>query len=45
MGVLELDFKNLNWSDSLVKVIDQTDIVLAADGKYTQCSTCNPRLI
>lgn len=32
MNVMELDFKHLNWSDSLTKCIDQTDIVLAADG-------------
>lgn len=29
---MELDFKNLNWSNALLNAIDETDIVLAADG-------------
>lgn len=36
MGVMELDFKNLNWPTALQAAIAETEIVLAADGK---CST------
>lgn len=33
MSVMELDFKNLNWPKELQTAIDETEIVLAADGK------------
>lgn len=33
MGVLELDFKTLNWNNELETVLNSTQIILAADGK------------
>lgn len=39
MGVLELDFKALNWNNELEIVLNSTQIILAADGKHpTQCN-------
>lgn len=32
VAVLELDFTQLNWSPALQAAIDETDIILAADG-------------
>lgn len=40
MDVLELDFKNLEWSESLSDAIRDTEIVLAADGKFIYASWC-----
>lgn len=33
MSVMELDFKQLQWSSELETAINDTDIILAADGK------------
>lgn len=30
--VMELDFKNLNWSDELHKAVTESSIIIAADG-------------
>lgn len=35
MTVMELDFKQLQWTPELTTAINETDIILAADGKYT----------
>lgn len=33
LDVMELDFKQLGWSPDLKEAIDQTDVIIAADGK------------
>lgn len=32
--VMELDFKNLNWSDELHKAVTESSIIIAADGIF-----------
>lgn len=32
VDVMELNFKQMNWSPSLKEAIDQTDVIIAADG-------------
>lgn len=33
INVMELDFKKLNWSDELKKIVSEAKIIIAADGK------------